>query len=975
MFLREVAKELLKRFGHNMSNVTVVFPGKRARLFMNQYLAEESECPVWAPQYKTIDELYSELSPYRKADTIMTVCELYRIYASIVPDAEPLDEFYNWGEIILSDFDDIDKHMAPAEKIFHNVHDLQSITTDYLTEEQEEALRKFFKNFSKESNSHIKEQFLRLWDIMPDLYTRLNETLRSQGQLYSGALYREVSERLKAGEEIDTHDNILAFVGFNILDDCEEALLRYYHNRKRALFFWDYDKLYTQDALWEAGYFISQNLRKFPNALPEEMFDNLRHLKDITFVATSTNNAQCRYIPNWLETRVRQNTAEAGEKENETAIVLADEHLLGSVLHSIPAHTPNIINVTMGFPLVDTPVYSFVNVLMSMFIDGYEKASHSYRYTFMEKVRRHPFYHYIKDVADLSAQEPDCQVMLDKLLRILDAVSLHFGAKQKPDIYDQLYTEAIFQCHLILSRFKQLTMKEAQAEATLAINPSTLRRLLKQVFMSTSIPFHGEPAIGMQIMGLLETRNIDFKNLLMLSVGEGILPKKSDDNSLIPYSLRESFGLTTIRHKISVFAYYFYRLVSHAEHVTLVYNENSSGATSNEMSRFMRQLMAETDLPIKHVKLMPSNQRPDETESRCVAKSDEMIKMLREKYINQKDHTLSPTAINTYLSCKLQFYYKYVAGMRVKENIKDGITPALFGTIFHDAAEMFYRHLTKQYGTTNINAAMLEQKLADKTLCIDPFIDASLIINYFKPIDDNEKKEAEIEKITSLSSQQIREYAAKFYKKPQNELLLTGINHIIHKVLLQYLHQLVEHDHVHAPFTIEALEKDFFFSLKIGEGEEVQTGGRIDRLERDKNGKLVVLDYKTGGKMEPVNGVNAIFEHKTKICSYFLQTFTYALCVQEKYKGDDVQPTLFYINKAGKPEEYDRTLQMGTDKKRTPITDIATYQEEFMTKLQETVKGIFSKEIPFESTQNRKSCADCDFTQLCGIKIKETKEN
>ncbi len=983
MFLKEVSKELLRRFGNDMSNVTVVFPGKRARLFMNQYLAEFSDSPVWAPQYKTIDELYAELSPYRKADTIATICELHRIYASIVPDAEPLDEFYGWGEIILSDFDDIDKHMAPADKIFHNVHDLQSISTDFLTEEQEEALRNFFKNFSKEGNTIIKERFLRLWDIMPDLYAQLKQSLMEQGQLYSGALYREVTERIKADEEIDTNDNIFVFVGFNILDDCEEALFRYYHNRRRALFFWDYDKMYTSDQQWEAGHFINQSRQLFPNALPEEHFDNLRHLKDITFVATSTDNAQCRYIPDWLNSTSNNDSKKSGSgrrKENETAIVLADEHMLGGVLHSIPqkenittsdeqkkdTYIPDTINVTMGFPLAETPVYSFINVLMSMFIDGYDKASKTYRYTFMERVRRHPFYNYIKEKVELTAKEPTCEGILADLIQILDTVSLHYASKQKPDIYDQLYTEALFQSHLTLCKFQQMmATQENLPVGMLDINPSTLRRLLKQVFTSTSIPFHGEPAIGLQIMGLLETRNIDFKNLLMLSVGEGILPKKNDDNSLIPYALRESFGLTTIRHKISVFAYYFYRLISHAEHVTLVYNENSSGATSNEMSRFMRQLMAETDLPIKHIKLMPSNQKTDEMESNCVAKTDEIIKNLRERFINNPDHKLSPTAINTYLSCKLQFYYKYVANISTKTDIEDGITAALFGTIFHDAANLFYMHLIQQYGTNVINADMLGQRLQDKQLKIDPFIDASLIINYFKPIEDDKQKEEEMTRLSKLKVEDLRHYVASFYKKEKNKSLLTGINHIIHKVLLQYLYQLIQYDRIHAPFTLEAMEEDAFFTLRLNDDEEVYTGGRIDRLERNSDGVMTVVDYKTGGKPDIMKDIDAIFEHASKNAGYYLQTFIYALAVQSTH-NEAVQPTLFYINKVGKPDQYDRTLQMGTASNNTTVKDIATYREEFVSKLRESVESIFAKDTPFEQTNNANACKYCPYKQLCG---------
>ncbi len=965
MFLKNVSKNLLDRFGNNLSNVTVVFPGKRARLFMNQYLTELSDSPVWAPHYQTIDELYTQLSPYRKVDTIVAVCELYSIYAELVPDAEPLDEFYSWGEIILSDFDDIDKHIAPAEKIFRNVYDLQSISTDYLSPEQKEALRSFFSNFNPDGNSHIKEQFLRLWTIMPDLYHGLIERLKSKGQLYSGALYREVATRIRNDEKMALPEQqTYVFVGFNILDECEETLFRYCKQQHNALFYWDYDKLYTSDPIWEAGHFINQNLSTFHNALTDEHFDNLRHLKDITFVATSTDNAQCRFIPTWIENHIT-------ERENETAVVLSDEHLLGGVLHSIPEGKPSLINVTMGFPMVDTPVYSFLNVLMSLYIDGFDRNTGMYRYTFMEKVKRHPYYKLIHNEQEENnalfiAAEIDSPELLRRLLLTTEKLSSHYADKEQQDIYDQLYVETLFQCHKLLTRFVQLTTPaDATTPASLNVNPQTLRRLLKQLMSNTSIPFHGEPAIGMQVMGLLETRNIDFKNLLMLSVGEGILPKKNDDNSLIPHSLRETFNLTTIRHKNSVFAYYFFRLISHAEHVTLVYNENSSGATSNEMSRFMRQLMAETDLPIRHVRLMPSNERTENESSNCVIKTPEMIQELREHYINNKKHKLSPTAINTYLNCRLKYYYKYIAHIKPMQDTADGISPAVFGTTFHDAANIFYLHLQQHYGTNVFNADMLLQEVENKELRIHPYVDLSLIINYFKPIEDELEKEEKIKRFATMPIQEIREYVGKFYSQKRNQSLLNGINHIIHRVLTQYLTHLVEYDTLHAPFTLEGLERDSYYSLQISPSETILTGGRIDRLERDKDGLLSIIDYKTGGSASPINGLQAVFEHKAEGSGYFLQTLIYSLAVQDENHGESVRPNLFYVNQAGRPSSYDRSMYFGTKSNHFPILDITPYRQEFIDKLTETIRSIFDPTIPFDATSNASACTFCEFRRLC----------
>ena len=974
-FLRDVSIDLLQRFGNNLSHVTVVFPGKRARLFMNQYLAEESRQPVWAPAYQTIDELVQQISPYRKADTIASVCQLHSIYSRLVPDAEPLDEFYSWGEIILSDFDDIDKHMAPADKIFRNVYDLHSISTDYLTPEQEQALREFFLNFSIEGNSELKQRFLRLWDIMPDLYHQLNEELANQGRLYSGAQYRQVAESLKAGTSatrnasIDDPDRTYVFVGFNILDECTDALFRHFQQTHNALFYWDYDQFYVKDSIWEAGLFIKDNLLRYPNALSEDHFDNLSHLQDITFIASSTNNAQSRYIPTWLDTHLT-------ETENETAIILADEHQLGSVLHSIPEQTPRHINITMGYPLSDTPVFSFLNVLMSMFIEGYDEAANKFRRTNQEKVHRHPYYAYCEE-ALMAPCHMDSPILLQRLIAAIDSVSRHYANKTDSDVYDQLYTEALFQTHLILTRFLQLTTvpDEAAAEEVpvLQVEPTTLRRLLFQIFSSTNIPFHGEPAIGMQVMGLLETRNIDFRHILMLNVGEGILPKRSEDNSLIPHNLRESFGLTTMRHRISVFAYYFYRLISRAEHLTLVYNETSSGATSNEMSRFMRQLMAETDLPIRYVRLMPSNQIKEAANALTIPKTQDIVNQLKQTYLEGDERkVLSPTAINSYLKCPLLFYYRYVAKIRIPDKPEDGITPALFGIIFHDSAQLFYDHYREHYGP-QVTHEQLSRILESPETRLYPFLSLSMLINYFRIIEDEEQKEKEMKRIAQLSHSEIAEMVDAFYHSPSNASLLTGLNHIIHGVLRHYLLHLVQYDLTHTPFTLEGLEEDHYFTLSLAPGQEILTGGRIDRLERDSHGKLTVVDYKTGKQAEPINGIDKIFKHDKANAGYFLQTFIYALAVQQRTHNpssmlplEPVCPTLMYVNRINQPEKYERLLRMGTATKSEPVLDISTYSAEFLEQLTQTVHNIFNPDIDFTSTDNEKACKNCDFKLLCG---------
>ncbi|MBQ0048618.1 MAG: PD-(D/E)XK nuclease family protein [Bacteroidales bacterium] len=971
-FLKEVSKDLLRRYGCNLSQVTVVFPGKRAKLFMNQYLAEEQGSPVWAPQYCTIDELFLRLSPYRREDAVALVCHLYNIYREEVEEARDLDDFFSWGEIILSDFDDIDKHMVSAAKVFTNARDLASISEDYLTESQKKALSSFFKDFDPDNLSALKQNFVRLWDCMSTIYNRLGADMRERGALYGGALYRDVAERIKRGEVTVESKGVYVFVGFNILDECEETLFRFFQHSHEALFYWDYDHLYTSDKKWEAGLFINQDRSMFPNALPDEYFDNLGKLDDITFIATSTDNAQCCHIPTWIGEHLT-------EKENETGIVLCDEHMLSAVLHCLPdAPLPHTVNVTMGYPLIDTPIYGFLNVYASMLIDGLDMATMRYRRSYMDKVCRHPYFVLLDDALKEELFAPcvlDSKGLVTRLMAAVDNMAQHFSAKETQDLYDQLYTEALFQMHLVFVRFLSLTECESAKDPVLDVSVYTMRCLIMEVLFSKSIPFHGEPAMGVQVMGLLETRNIDFRHLLMLNVGEGILPKKSDDTSLIPYALRESFGLTTFKHRISVFAYYFYRIISRAEHVTLMYNDNSSGLRNNEMSRFMRQLMAETNLPIRHIRLMPDTLSSKLVQQSDVCKTPEMVELLRKKYINNSNHKFSPSAINCYLNCSMQFFFKYVSDLYVDDTPEDGINMALMGTIFHDSAEFFYTHLTKDMSEPVITREKLAHALDHPERCIVPFVDHSFIVNYFSPFKDSSKTEVEKRKkeyaqqLASKKYEEVHRMAADFYAKPHNATLLMGLNHLIHRVLVHFLCSTLRYDLSHTDFHLMGMEQDCSYTLELAPGENILIGGRIDRLESNlQETQITVVDYKTGGKPELRRNIDDVFNRNNNNSAshtgYFLQTFLYAMAVRQE-KNCQVKPALFYVNRAARSDMYSHDISLGTEASNRVVNDIAVYEPEIRTHLQEKLNELFDVAVPFSCTSNKSICQYCNYKSLC----------
>ena len=969
-FLSLIAKDLLQRFGTNMHDVTVVFPGKRASLFLNQELALASETPVWAPRYITMSDLFYSLSPYVKADPIESITSLYQIFSKTILSEEmqeeyTLDKFWGWGEIILSDFDDVDKHLADAKSVFLNVYELMELESlDYLTDEQKQTLKHFFQNFSTEGNSQLKERFLNIWSQMYNMYTQLREEQMQAGAVYEGAIFRNVIENLKEDDSplqsLLEKRKAIVFAGFNVLNDVEHALMAAIQKQGKAIFYWDYDSYYVENPEHEAGVFMRQNLKDFPCALSKEHFDNLRLLMDVTFISCNTDNAAARYAHQWL--------AESHDTiANHNSVVLCNENLLQPVLHSLPPQVGKV-NITMGFPLTDAPIYSFVMALLSLQTDGFDATQQRFRHPFVQVVQHHVYAPLVPEEQWLRYQATDNVQLLTYLIEMVQQVGMHFSGIQEPDVYEQLYIEAIFQTHRILTKFLQLTSRD---ENPLVVQHVTLRRLLRTLLCSTSIPFHGEPAQGLQVMGVLETRCLDFSHMLMLSVEEGMLPRNTQSNTMIPANIREAFGLTTPRHRIAVFSYYFYRLIQRTEHLTCVYNENCVGNSRHEMSRFLRQMLAETDIPIRTLWLKSESSIQD-VESLSVPKTPEILQRMLERYdrntSGEKAIPLSPSAINTYMTCPLKFFLTHVSGLRADVDPQEGLNAPLIGDIFHDTAELIYKRIIQHTGSHIIQRNTLSEVLNDMEGLVGPILDIVFDTIYFHPADRWNRTD-EAWKMVCRDT------------RPGNQY--TGELIIIRRVLMQYLTNLLRYDLRHAPFRIIATEIDKYFNITNpsptpprgseqshvsprGDLEGVRsvnvlTGGRIDRLD-EMDGRIRVVDYKTGYHVPSIKSMDDVTNTTGKHEGYFLQAFLYSCAVLQNDKPTSpLVPALFYPGKAYK-EDYDPTLTIGKD----VIEDFAPMADEFYEGLTHIIEQIFSPDYSFTQTPEIKDCANCDFKLLCG---------
>ena len=954
-FLKLVAADLYKHTKGNLAHTAVVFPNKRAGLFFNEYLAQESDSPIWSPAYVSISELFRSLSPWEVGDPVKLVCELYKIFRRETQSTETLDDFYFWGEMLISDFDDADKNKVDTDKLFSNLQDLRNIMDDYtfIDDEQEEAIRQFFQNFSIERRTALKERFISLWDVLGNIYKGFRESLASQNIAYEGMMYRHVIEHLDV-DKLPYEKYV--FVGFNVLNKVEHTLFTQLKDAGKAVFYWDYDEFYMKEnrqaVTHEAGEFIRRNLRDFPSPLSGELFKNLSKPKEVHYIASSTENAQARYLPQWIRNNLTT-------PEKETAVVLCNEALLQPVLHSLPAEVKHV-NITMGFPLSQTPVYSFLIALLELHTHGFNFKSGRYTFQSVVTLLKHPYTRQLTGQAELLEKELTrnnrfyplpgelgkdefltrlftplsgnlnlCIRLSETLQQVAGIYQANTSGTEDTDAFNQLYRESLFKAYTTINRFRTLI-----EEDELTVQSETFRRLLVKVLSATNIPFHGEPAIGMQVMGVLETRNLDFRHLVLLSVNEGQLPKSGGDSSFIPYNLRKAFGMTTIEHKIAVYAYYFYRLLQRAERITLIYNTSSDGLNRGEWSRFMLQFLIEWPHPITR-QFLEAGQSPQGTSPITVEKTPDVMRRMQSLFdvrANPKAK-FSPSALNYYLDCPLKFYYRYVAGLSAPDEVSAEIDSATFGSIFHYAAEHIYKDLTT-HGKV-INKEALETLLRNEVKLQD-YVDTA-----FKKL---------------------------FFNVPQNEKPeYNGVQLINSAVIARYLKQLLQNDLRYAPFTFIASE------MEVDEPIDIQTpkgviksriGGIIDRMD-SKDGTLRIVDYKTGGDADTPPHVESLFIPDKKRSNYVFQTFLYAAIMCRKQPTMKIAPALLYIHRAA-TETYSPVIQMGEPRKpKEAVEDFSKYEKEYRERLEGLLEEIFNPEKSFTQTEIIEKCTYCDFKALC----------
>lgn len=930
-FLELVADDLLQRIGPDLSHTAVIFPNKRASLFFNEYLLPTDSRPVWSPRYLTISELFLSLTDKRVADPIDTVCRIYQHYTRLTGSDESLDFFYGWGERLLADFDDIDKNRADAAKVFRDLRDYGELEShDFLTDEQIAQLNRFVRDFSREKLTHLRTNFSRLWNHLFELYQALRNDLAQSGEAYEGQLFRDVAEALEQ-HTLAVPDELqhVAFVGFNVIDRVEHTLFSVLKEQGKALFYWDYDTYYAhQDChttLHEAGLFIQANLRDFPNALDEGSgcFDNLmqqRHARTLRYVGAPTELAQAQYVAQWLEAPAHFNPMQA----RRTAVVLCNEALLQPVLHALPPQVSEV-NITKGFQLSHTQAYACLQRQMRQIeaeldaesVRHRSNADKGTRFTLPSGKACLPYLQrLLQQTADEARKQGEADEGTDPQMRVLD-------------------TEAFFQTYTTLNRMVRLVEC-----GRLPVQLTTLFKLTSQVLRSTTIPFHGEPAVGLQVMGVLETRCLDFDNLIMLSVGEGVLPAKGNDGSFIPYLIRKQHRLTTPDRQVAVYAYYFHRLLQRARHVELLYNTSTEGMNRGEMSRFMRALLVEAEgrLPIQHavlestprcVSLTPVVQAVA-TAASSIDKSPSPAAIGRRPLLTR----ISPSALKCYFKCPLQFYYHYIERLDAPQTNDPIINANDFGSVFHRAAERLFTEL-----------------LEARTRPVTP------------------------EAIKRFLQQGGSRLLAQLTNECFDELQLPA-HHITARAVVSYLTQLLtceagggRNGRLPAQwFKVLDAEQEHSITLPVRFGSgtvPITLYGNIDRRDEallpDGTHCMRIIDYKTGRKHDAASyAFDDFFTHSRSYPENPMQALLYALtCTPDSQLP--IVPMLYYIPNMSAPSYTSHICVDGQ-----PVMHFQQIAGQFSEMLCNTLAEIIDPDTPFVPTHFDDYCANCAYRLLCG---------
>ncbi len=948
-FLSQCAKYIFQKHACELHNICVVFPNRRAGVFFNSYLQKEITGAVIAPETTTIGELISGYSDYFQAERLQLISVLYEVFQKHTQTTETFDEFYFWGEILLADFKDVDRYLVNAKDLFRNVSDLKEIDSvfDYLTPEQKEALQQFWGSVAVAGKKEFEQKHLRIWEKLFPVYTEFKEILKEKKIAYGGMTDRNVIENL-GNNNYKFEFSRYYFIGLNALNTCEKKFFKYLQGLQKAEFLWDFDLFYLKDISNEAGRFLRENLINFPP--PADFLfqtDLFSKKKNIKLVAVSSNYGQAQQIPVFLN----ETTSDFENKFDNTAIVLADETLLFSSLGAVPADI-GTINITMGYPAKNSMIYGFLMLLVNLLKNKRNDETRGVvaYYRFVTDILNHQLLaHWESEKNKAFVTEIQTKNKITISLNEIGFSELHkiiFTLPEKVENYSSYFlnvlaeivrkfqisvpenammSEIIYSIYQAIEKLEKV-VNDTIIEQKREISDVVFFRLFTQYLGTVSVAFEGEPLSGLQVMGILETRCLDFKNLVILGLNENKWPRTFTAPSFIPANIRKGFGLPGIDEQDAMYAYYFYRLIQRAENVTATYSVVKEGIGTGELSRYGFQLLYDSqhkpeklnlDFCFAHEPVKPIS----------IQSSEQIVAKLFGN--NTEEHPLSPSAINTYLQCSLRFYFRYVMQLPEPDEVKEEIDGMIFGNIFHDTMEALY----KPYVGRVINKTDIGNILKDRVL-IENEIRRKIAKNYFIEKEENAKN-----------------------------LKFEGKTLLFYENIKTYIDQLLKIDSNLAPFSLISLEEKYFTTLEINVNDglkKIYVGGRIDRVDRI-NGKIRALDYKTGTvKSISFKQVDELFEkNKKEPKKEVLQAMIYSWVLSKETGETEFQPAIYGLRNLFKP---DFNSDIKWEKHEFSFSEL---KEDFENGLKSVISEIYSTDNIFEQTPHTDNCKYCAYKTIC----------
>ncbi len=948
-FLEDLAEGTLKRHS-SLDGLTFVFPNRRAVLYFRKHLSALLTKPSFAPGIITIEEFVSGLSTLQVPDRLELVHRLYMVYNQVMSNRqdgeevirEPFDQFYFWGDMLLRDFDELDKYKVNARQLFKDLSNQKELDSsyDYLTEDQLEYLRSFWGNFSHDLNAN-KRKFLRVWRLLPDVYDAYHEHLRSLGLAYDGMLYRQVADDLLSGTVKQHANSRLIFAGYNALTGTEEEIISHFVTTANAEVHWDVDTYYVNNNAQEGGRFFRQyqESKALGATFPKDIPSNFMAAKAVRIIGSAQHVGQAKLMSQILAEQLKK-----GINPEDTLIVLPDEKLLLPVLHGVAGHVDKL-NVTMGFPLASTPMFNLIEFLVEL--QQHQRGDY-FNHRQVLALLSHPYvvsadpshaYRTRKAIQEKNQVSvpgkflntgPMLYIVMFKalegnsVLHYLRDVVREIGALETLTPLDKEYA---FHALTLINRLDEVMGQSFDAAQDQKDGLKSFMRLFRQLGKSQKIPFTGEPLKGLQVMGVLETRNLDFKNVFVLSLNEGALPSSGNKASYIPYNIRKAYSMPTAEHQDAMYAYLFYRVLQRAENVFLFYNTEPDILGQGEMSRFLQQIMVESGWKVKpEILHSPIHPRPITPIS--VAKDERVLEGLTK--LNEgtsRSKGISPSALNAYIDCPLQFYLKHVAKIREPDEVEDFVDARLFGNLLHEVMEQFYRRIQEKKKT-----------------------------NIIQSTDFDHYKE-------TIGQLMDNAFNNQFGLEQSNKITYQGQRLVVREVIRSFVEKIIEHDMASTPFSIEGLERGellYYVPISHAPGQAVLSG-KIDRLDR-KGDVIRILDYKTGkGDLDFVS-IESLFDGTKKRNKAAFQTLIYTLLYKANHPVEGLKLAPGLISRQNLFEDVLRTQLILV---KVEVADASELLGEFEVKLKALLEEIFNPAVSFQQTENTDTCTYCAFKNIC----------